>query len=619
MSSTDKLSLKAFWDAVEQRLADLSDDELRSLLRAMAQETLPMQRRVFLKKLEPVAGAGAIAQTAARQDDLLADIDDLASEIQSAAEQAEPWEEEYEHDWGGYGGYDDEDSVGPYETFVEPLSALLDRVEAVFESGNLKLARAAYQKLFEILNVEDEYGRGIRLNDIDGVDGDETIARYLRAIYETESPKRRPKVLYAQMQQTRPSRRGAHATLNDILEISTQPLPDRDRFLKEWIEFLGKQSEGEADAWLREAIRLSEGAAGLEKLARTEGEKRPRAYLDWFTLLEQENRYREVLAGAQEALEKLPDKLPIRAAIADRLCTAAAKVKDTKALRAGRWHAFTAKPTLPRLLDLREATPSGKERAVVMQQAIQHIKNYLAHPPRRQTAWGAWREDSLEDETWIDKSVLAHAHMLAGEWEATHQLVVREKTLGWSSGDNPQGLVVACFMALLSGQPVDALPKNLAQLWQQALQTGESYYHYSYDQADDGDDDEYDDDGDDSGDGNTDAQEKATSHRLIQAYAEAFAATDLTGEQQLEFLSWCAKIARQRMDDIVSNLHRRSYGKAAQLIAACAEVWQARGQTAEAEAVLSDARERYPRHRAFQSELDLAMERMGRSARRKRR
>ena len=623
MSSTDKMSLKAFWNAVEQRLADLSADGLRSILRAMAQETLPMQRRAFLKALEPVAGTEAMAQAAMQQDKLLADIDDLGSEIQSAADQSEPWEDDYEHEWDDYGDYGDEDSVGPFETFVEPLSALFDRVEAVFDSGNLELARIAYQKLFEILSLEDNYGRGIRLNDVEGVDGDEVVARYLRAIYETESPKHRPQVLFAQMQQVRPSQPIAHVTLGDISDISTKPLPDRDRFLRDWIEFLHKQSGGEADAWLREAIRLSQGAAGLEKLARAEGKKHPRAYLDWFTALEQENKYGQVLTAAQEALEKLPDKLPIRAAVADRLCAAAAKVKDATALRAGRWHAFAAQPTLPRLLDVRDATPSGNERAAVMQQAILHIKNYLAHPPRQQGTWGGWREDNLEDEAWIDKSVLTHAYLLAGDWEAAHQLAAREKTLGWSSGDNPQGLVVACFFALLSGQPVDALPKNLTQLWQQALQTSVGYHSYSYDYADYDDNDGYDDDGDDDsdddGDGRADAQEKDTPRRLMQAYAETFAATVLTDEQQLRVLSWCTKIAKQRMDDIVSNLHRRSYGKAAQLIAACAEVWQARGQTDKAEAMLNGARESYPRHRAFQSELDTAMERMGRSVRRKRR
>ena len=48
MSRGEKLPLKAFWEAVEQRLAACSAEELRAILRAMAQETLPSERQAFL-------------------------------------------------------------------------------------------------------------------------------------------------------------------------------------------------------------------------------------------------------------------------------------------------------------------------------------------------------------------------------------------------------------------------------------------------------------------------------------------------------------------------------------------------------------------------------------------
>ncbi len=38
MVHTDKISLKTFWEVVEQKLAACSADELRAILRAMAQE-----------------------------------------------------------------------------------------------------------------------------------------------------------------------------------------------------------------------------------------------------------------------------------------------------------------------------------------------------------------------------------------------------------------------------------------------------------------------------------------------------------------------------------------------------------------------------------------------------
>jgi hypothetical protein len=63
MTHTNKMSLKAFWEAVEQRLAACSADQLRAILRAMAQETLPSERRAFLSRL----GVGEEAAIAAAQ------------------------------------------------------------------------------------------------------------------------------------------------------------------------------------------------------------------------------------------------------------------------------------------------------------------------------------------------------------------------------------------------------------------------------------------------------------------------------------------------------------------------------------------------------------------------
>ncbi len=51
------------------------------------------------------------------------------------------------------------------------------------------------------------------------------------------------------------------------------------------------------------------------------------------------------------------------------------------------------------------------------------------------------------------------------------------------------------------------------------------------------------------------------------------------------------------------------YSKATMLLAACAEVLEARGEPARANELLSRFREGFPQHRAFQAELDEALRR----------
>lgn len=589
MPQVEKMSLKAFWEAVEQRLAACSADELRAILRAMAHETPPTERQVFLARLKPMAETAAVVQQALRQEVLLADIADLTQELKAEMERAEYWEER--HGWDEY--YDEEDTLGPYEDSVEPLTALFDRTEAVFDYGNYALARAAYRELFAVLDLEDGYGRGVSAEDLQSVDIGEACARYLRAAYETEPPAHRPQALFEQMRQVQLRLARPRQMLEDIIQISPRPLPDQGQFLSDWIAFLRGQGGSDADGWLREAVRLSQGTRGLEELARAEGKKRPRAYLDWLAALEQEGKHREVLAAAQEALQTLPDKLPIRAAIADYLCTVAAKLNEMGTLRAGRWEAFVAKPTLARLLDLWDTAPAGEERTRLMQQAAGHVQDYLAHLSSRQGIGTWWGEDDFERPAWINKSVLAHAYLLAEDWDAAHQLAAREQVLGWSSSDNPQGLVVPFFLVLLSDKRPGTLPQNLTQLWQQGLQNSIGFGYW----------------------GGIGDEEDSTLKRLERAYADRLSTASLSHGQQEQVLSWCLDVAQQRVNAIVSNQHRGSYGKAAVLIAACMEVLRLRGKGKEAGVLLDDVRDRFPRHRAFQAELKAAVQRMERSLR----
>ena len=595
--TSGKLPLKTFWEAVERRLAECSADDLRAILRAMARQVRPSERSSFLTRL--CVGFVSVPAPRTPWEDLLADIDDLAQEIHDAMENADEWEEE-EHGWDYDYDYE-EDGLGPYEGFIEPLTALFERTGLAFDSGEIALARQAYEKLLDLIHLEDDYGRGIGLADLPQEEIQEAAARYLRAVYESEPPARRPATLYEQMGWVRSRfdlRR--RPMLEDLLLISPRSLPDQEAFLSAWIAFLRARSDPDADAWLREAIRLSEGTAGLERLALTEGQKHPRAYLDWFAALEQEGKHAAVLAAARQALDALPADLPIRAAIADHLCAAAAALHDPPTLLLGRWEAFAAKPTLARLLDLWEAAPAGEGRVTWMRRAIGHIEATMA----RQKPGGpylpdlSWMQDDLERPAHPGPVLLLHARLLAGDLEAAHRSVTGRPVLGWSNASSDQAVAVSFFLVLLSGRPADALPPNLAGLWSQSLGTSIGYREY----------------------GGLGAQGLAPLvQRLEQVYAEHLAqgvrsgVLALSPEQQQKRLVWCLDVARRRVEAIVGHQHRRSYGKAATLAGACAEVLRVRGEPTAARAFVAEIGGRFPRHRAFQDELKKAVQGMERA------
>jgi hypothetical protein len=259
---------------------------------------------------------------------------------------------------------------------------------------------------------------------------------------------------------------------------------------------------------------------------------------------------------------------------------------DTVALRLGRWEAFVAKPTLARLLDVWEVTPAGAERTRQMSQAAQHIQNALSNPHDQVTS--VWA-DAIERPVWPDKSVLAHAYLFADDWDAAYRLAVPEQVLGWSSSHNTQGLVVSCCLVQMSRVSPGQLPPNLAQLWHWELQNSTGFVSWY----------------------GADAGEASLLVRLQHAYTECLPEVSLTRDQQAAFLAWCLDVVRRRVDAIVSNQHRGSYDRAALLLTSCTEVLRLLGKAQEARALLEDIRQQFGRHRAFQTELQAALQRMG--------
>ena len=115
----EKISLKEFWEKLEKRIAGYSADELRSILRAMAEEMLPQQRQIFIDKLKPRKESADATQRLIRQDELLSDIDDFVSELSESFKNPEPYRDDYYYD--EYDS-DEDDGWNPYEEFIEPLS-----------------------------------------------------------------------------------------------------------------------------------------------------------------------------------------------------------------------------------------------------------------------------------------------------------------------------------------------------------------------------------------------------------------------------------------------------------------------------------------------------------------
>jgi len=573
MSRLDKISLKSFIETVEERLDSFTPQQLRCILMDMAMQLPSSERRDFLDKLTPPEVEEVEESRLVYQEDLLNDIgafiEDLEGEMVTS-EYVPSWHDEY---------YDDEDSLGPYENYVHELEELFDQANAAFDYGNLELAKDAYRKLFDVFKMEDDYGRGISVYDLNNVDMREAAARYLRSIYETTSPESRSQLLFDEMQHV-PSRvADKKIGLRALMQISTKPLPDEESFLNDWISFLNTQENRAADYWLREAVRIAKGTSGLKELALSDGKKHPRAFLDWVAALMDEGNYSDVIAAVEQARQVLPPDMPIRAAIADYLLQATEHVGDEELASTARWEAFYSKPELSRLLELWESNPDESQRIELMQRASDRIKEYLRKKLPSYSPFASLDHDDAESYAHATKSTIAHAYLLCRDWESAYEISRTREELGWSSSDNPQGLVVICFLGLASGKMPSDFPPNLALLWDEALKNSLDF-----------------------------GEEETILPRLKEIYEDIFSNESLA-EKEEKFLRWCLNISRKRANSIVQNQYRKSYWKAATLITACAEVLKTRGEERKGQSMIDEIRNKFPRHRAFQAELREAIAR----------
>lgn len=212
MNQQQKMPLKVFTEEYTKILDASSADELRAILTGMANEIDSQSRWDFIKKLVAVKSMPAPPITF--ETDLLDEIESLKEDILEQGQE--------EPDWG----YDDEDSLGEYGKFLQPLSNLFEKVEPLFDAGHYEMAKIAYKELFSIFDIEDEYSKGICIYDVVDTDLEEARARYFCSLYLTTPPDERVPVLLKAMEELADSGFQSPPKLQDMVSIITDPLPE---------------------------------------------------------------------------------------------------------------------------------------------------------------------------------------------------------------------------------------------------------------------------------------------------------------------------------------------------------------------------------------------------------
>ncbi|MGA1823143.1 MAG: hypothetical protein ACMUIP_00675 [bacterium] len=568
---TKIIPYKQLMDAVEKIITDSSKEELGEILKEMARQIPKERRQYFLDQLHPYTRKEEPQAEKSIDGSLLNEVDEFIETLTMEMENREESDYEYDDDF-----YDEEDGEF-YADFIMELENLFDQTDTAFDYKQFAIAKKAYEKLLQVLTLEDGFGSGIRQYDLGNISLGNSLTRYYRAVLETEPTKDKAKVLFTKLQKYNEYEKGI--PLKNIMSIISGEIYKNDTFLTEWIDMLKKEESPISDYYLREAVLLRDGIDGIKSLALSEGKKRPRAFLDWIKELMKIKDYESIFDVRKEVAGALDKELPIFSAISDLVKVAAERVGDEALIEKSIWDAFFAKPDQDHLLTLWEYYKDKDDYLNLMVKAAQRIKNYL-ESKNSIFSIDSVERDHAEQYARPSKFLLVHSYLFSKEWEKVLTIAKQEKEYGWSYSDNPQGLILSGFLAIMIGQPIDKLPPNLKHLFENMLGDRYDFFH-----------------------------NKEEDSKLKKIYSEYLPTISL-GDKEKEIIQWCIDICKRRVNYIVDNKNRKSYGKAATLIAACAEVLKKKGKNEDAVNLISYAKNEFPRHRAFQGELSSALSRL---------
>ena len=577
-----KLTLKEFISALKTRLEKYTHEEIKEIILAQGIAMSPRERIQFLygfvlpeKKERKKKG-----QKTKEDDDL------LLNEIEAFGKRVAKYE--FTTGWGWDNEYGEERAWGD-DSWVGEVDDLFGRIQEFYEAGNYEIARKAFESLLEIYRGGMEEGKfsGYDQDEMIETDIDEAALKYLRCIYLTEIPSERPQAIWDALSGLSFDARDIN--IHGLINVSTEELSQLEDFGQQWSEFLKKQKVSALSTnLLKEAVRLFQGAKGLKTLAMEEGEKFPSAFVEWLEALKKEKKYEEMIRAGSLGLERLPDRLLIRAKIADYLHAAALKLNRKDLIDRSLKEALFADPSLERLLDLLDNARNLEERIKILNEAL--LRFQMVQKKRGgERAWDLNRSpDFFERE--IPGNLELQLYLLKGDYEKAEAQMEKSKSLGWSSGEDP-GALGTPFFLFSKWDHGKKLAANLSELWKEATSPGPFVYH------------DYDGDWDE-GEGPKERPEPIKGEARFRNYLEGvLKEIPLPESEAEEYFRRAEKIILNRIDAIVGNKYRKIYWKAAQLLLAVAEVYWSNGQTMEGQKLIDRIKEKYRHHSAFRSEL----------------
>jgi hypothetical protein len=343
--------------------------------------------------------------------------------------------------------------------------------------------------------------------------------------------------------------------LQEVMDAGEGRMEGLEAFLPDWKKILSRDETAARPAFLLlEAVHLTEGIAGVSRLARQWKNKQPRGYLFWLELLKKENKQAEIIEIAREGLGTLENGY-FRERVAEFLIDAANEQNDRDHLLFGKRERFLSNRSDQNLLDLVFEAARQNRRDEEIAEILKFFEN----------------SGTTDGKGILFTKVL----LMAGKLEEAVSEAKNERGLGWSYGK--AGVVFGAVLWSLSGSS-GTMPTIDKLLQDYADKIGSYSGRISI--------------------------EDGKSPTFFEEITKGLQKRKGIQSRAAECLPWAEKIGNSRINGIVSNQHRGAYNRAAQVLGSLAEAYIAIGKEKKALQLLRHYyHEKYNRFSAFRREM----------------
>lgn len=466
-----------------------------------------------------------------------------------------------------YSPYDDEyeevfsDEYGIAKAFEKYYTLALDLIQRMQYKDALSLLEPLLHLDFFAYSEESEEFVMFSLEELINKEvirmkRKEAILKLLYLYYQTYEGATRVKKIYGVLLRSHYLK----FTLEEIFTAGPEEVKGIGAFLSDSMTHLEEIEGDEAAILLADAALLLGGSDYLSTVAKKSGEKHPLLHLKVCEVLQEENRNDEALQSALWALENLPRSLEIRGNIAQKAANAAKNLGQIELYQYAIKETYYSNTTAFRFLELCGVTDDRE----TLKEAALYAENLWRESEKEvPKEAGQWRRNQISLK---EKDAIL---FLSGDWESIYQQYKGiSRSLGWTS--DPKGIIVPLFLlGLYDGQRLQKAGLNMFK--DTCCKLGMYSINEDWNQT------------------------LFENRKKIYRFSE---------EESSRYLSWVQTEVEQRVAGIVENSFRKSYGKAALLVAGFGEVMESRGEENGKRRLIEFYKKKYYRRRAFKEELD---------------